>query len=404
MTTATEPPELPVASSNEPMSWEAVQLVARHAQHLQRGLETFSRHWLEAPQANAPPLVYSWVASRVHSQANINTPPPQLPVCVLALWNGWLEHDASRFESAQSLFQQAWATLQAESPDHWRYELADAALGLGRTHTRSGHWNTARAWLLCALAIARRVGDESLCVRGYGALGELLLRAGHNSAGFTCLNMAYHLLSAGSGQRARQLNYIGTALGRLHERLRAESVLMTSFSMAADQGDIASQLHALARLHFLALTSASSTELAVALPNLADASIDQAPAVARGYWCLARARARSQNGEAAQVSESALALLDQAMQDFQTANRPMEWCWAALWHQHFTGNAQPWHSARAAMTQQMSMPVVEAPQALGMLDHSFACLPIAQSNGFDRLLSLPDKLERLKALDQLFFV
>lgn len=399
---ATEPPVL--APSDEPISWEVVQLVARHAQHLQRGLETFSRDWLDAPQPYTQPLVYSWVASRVRVAANIKGPAPQLPVGALALWNAWLEHDASRFEPAQALFQQAWATLRTESPDPWRTELADAALGLGRTHTRSGHWHTARAWLLCALAIARRVGDESLCVKGYGALGELLLRAGHDSAGFTCLSIAYHLLPAGSGQRARQLNYIGTALCRLHERLRAESVLMTSFSMAADQGDIASKWHALARLHFLALTSAFSTDLAVALPGLAGDSIDQAPAVARGFWCLARARALLQGGQAASASEPALALLAQAMHDFETGRLPMERCWAALWYQHLTGNAEPWHVAREAMAQQMNMPAIAAPQALGVLDQSFACLPIHESNGFAGLLTLPNNLARLKALDHLFFV
>ena len=386
------------------MNWEVVQLLARHAQHLQRGLETFSRDWLDAPESHAQPLVRSWVASRVHAAANVKAPPPQLPAGALALWRGWLEHDASHFGPAQALFEQAWTTLRAEACDPWRTELADAALGLGRTHTRSGHWHSARAWLLCALAIARRVGDESLCFKGYGALGELLLRAGHPSAGFTCLSMAYHLLPAGSGQRARQLNYIGTALGRLQERLRAESVLMTSFSMAADQGDIASKWHALARLQFLALTSPSSTDLTVSLPGLADDSIVQAPAVARGFWRLARARALLQGGRTAHAREPALALLAQALQDFEAGRLPMERCWAALWHQHLTGDAALWRLAREAMTQQMNMPAIAAPEALGVLDQSFACLPILESNGFAGLLILADNPARLKALDHLFFV
>ena len=61
---------------DEAMNWEVVQLLARHAQHLQRGLETFSRDWLDAPESHAQPLVRSWVASRVHAAANVKAPPP----------------------------------------------------------------------------------------------------------------------------------------------------------------------------------------------------------------------------------------------------------------------------------------------------------------------------------------
>ncbi|WP_298236497.1 hypothetical protein [uncultured Azohydromonas sp.] len=391
------------SSIDELMVWDRLELQARHANRLQRGLESFSRDWLNSPAALEHPQLSCWIGLRLHAPVPAALDSAALPAGVKALWQGWLQYDAAEFPAAQSLFLQAWEAVAKPGETVWCTEAANAALGLGKTHTRSGHWSSARGWLLHAAAVARCIGDESLCFKAYGALGELLLRAGQASHGFSCLDMAYHLLPAGSGQRARQLNYMGSALRRLGEPLRAESALMMSFHMARDQGDVASQWHALARLQFVALDAQSPVDKTMRLQE--SLSLDQAaPAVARGFWQLGLARARFQmkpdGAELATVGEQ----LRDAMQIFANGCLPMEYCWAALWLHRVCGDAEPWLAAREAVLRLMRMPELPPPRCPGVLDETLATLPLATTNGFIELLSLPSDLEQLESLDSLFFI
>lgn len=400
-----------VPATTEALDWSALQQHARHVQDLQRGLDGACRQWLQTDAARAQPLLSRWVASRVHAPLEGGLGGEAagalagVPEATLQLWQGWLLHDAGQMAAAQPLFLQAWQALEAGTP-----EQAEAALGLGKTHTRSGHWAQARGWLLSALALARRTGDDALCCKAYGALGELLLRAGHAAAGFACLNTAYHLLPAGSGQRARQLNYLGSALRRLGEPLRAESVLMTSLQMARDLDDAASQWHALARLQFVALGLPVGTGMAASLQTYVPADATPAPAVARGFWRLGCGRAALRSGRG--LTES-LGLFEQAAQCFDADRLPMEHAWAARWCSHLSGDPAPWQRACQTAQALMQLPALPAPAADGVIDESFARLALPETNGFAALLAPLDGVdaegstrvgEHLRALDQLFFI
>lgn len=405
------------------LDWQLLDEIATHGQYLQRGLDKHSRAWLGSAQASQQPLLTSWVASQLHARGNLNdSATTQVPAPQLHHWKGWLCHDSGHFAQAHSHFIQAWTLLhnspgqtellnqhQPPSPapqttTHSRHSAIEAqiALGLGRTHLRTGYWNHARGWLLYGLAVARRTGDEATVFKSYGALGELFIRAAAHHQGFACLNLAYRLLPAGSGQRARQLNYLATALSRLHEPLRAQSVLMTSYHMSKDSGDAISQWHALARLQHLSLKCPPDIRPSPdSLDELAQA-IESAPPVARGYWRLAKARAALAAGQP--LTHSITTWLTDACADFQAANLPMEQAWAGLWMHHHTADPQAWQAALANVQALMSLAPADPPQPIGVLDHSFEQTPLPTHRAFQSLLQLPANSDSLERLDELFFL
>lgn len=391
--------------SNE-LDWGLIDEISRHGQNIQRGLNSHSLEWLSSPEASQQPLFMGWLSSQLHLKGNIDSCSDGVPPCELHIWKGWLSHHAGHFEQAHAHFSQAWALRQPAVDQEPLVQPvvvgkeALIALGLGRTHLRSGHWEHAKGWLLYGLSVARRAGDEATVFKSYGALGELFIRASAATEGFTSLNLAYRLLPAGSGQRARQLNYLGTALGRLHEHLRAQSVLMTSFYMSKDGGDAVSKWHALARLQHLNLQCPPGIRLSEEnLDELAQ-GIESAPPVARGYWRLAKARSIMAIDRA---SPQAAEWLKAAYDDFLTANAPMEQAWAGLWIHHHCADAQPWQATLASVQALMDLPAVEPPEPIGVLDRGFAQPQLARHRAFQALLQLPTHQNELDQMDQLFF-
>lgn len=405
---------------NNSFDWQLLDEIATHCQHLQRGLDKPSRRWLGSAQlASQQPLLASWVASQLHARGNLeDRATTQVPELQLHHWKGWLAHDSGQFALAHQHFLQAWAllvsspesphgrsrtsTLQASAHPSHQGVAAHISLGLGRTHLRSGHWHGARGWLLYGLSVARRTGDEATVFKSYGALGELFIRAAAPQEGFACLNLAYRLLAAGSGQRARQLNYLATALARLQEPVRAQSVLMTSYHMSKDSGDANSQWHALARLQHLSLKYPQGIRpLSGSLDELAG-GIESAPPVARGYWHLAKARAAMDAGQPA--ANGITAWLTAACADFRAAGLPMEEAWAGLWLHHHTGDLKPWQAAAPGAQALTSLVPAEPPPPIGVLDSTFAQTPLPARRAFQALVQLPASPAALESLDTLFFL
>ena len=385
------------------MDWKLIDDISRHATALGRGLESHGRDWLSSEQASEQPLLAAWVAHQLHVRGNIDQVLDQLPVAAQHNWLGWLSHDTGRFEQAHRHFSQAWAdrsSLVGSDPLAAMPYEAQIALGLGRTHLRSGHWDHARRWLLFGLSQARRCGDEATVYKSYGALGELFVRASAPIQGFACLNLAYRLLPAGSGQRARQLNYLGTALGRLQENLRAQSVLMTSYHMSKDSGDTVSKWHALARLQHLGLKCPPLMSLSdLNLEELADAP-ELAPPVARGYWALARARSMRDTPRESACTD----WFQMAWDDFGQANVPMERAWAGLWLHRHTGEPSAWTDAMSAVQALMALSPVEPPAPIGILDLTLEQPALPLANAFEALLHYPGTQAEWERLDALFFV
>lgn len=177
----------------------------------------------------------------------------QLPAPYADCWLAWLAYNQGELEKAISLFNNSFKALNR----HQDAGLAvDVSLGLGRLYTRAGYFDCARGWLLYAGDVARQHDRLYDTVRSFGALGDLLVRAGYPQQALFCLNTAQQLLPPGAGERSRQMNYLATVLMRLGEPTdwaTAEDLLMQSYYLAKDTQDVTSMLHSLARLQFLYL-------------------------------------------------------------------------------------------------------------------------------------------------------
>ena len=259
-------------------------------------------------------------ALRIWLKAALNKPGTQeeitaLPAPQAARWQGWLAYHQGDYHGAWQHFRQGWQQAQAGQERPAGALPVALALGLGKVYTRTGHWHTARNWLLHALALARR-GDRLFdCVRGYGALGELFLRAGHAQPALFCLGTAYHLHPPGASERSRQWNYLASALMRLgteRDQQAAQALLMSSFYLALDSHDPVSASHALARLQFRELDTRTLPRDIVhqlsaqqVLDALARAE-RPAAAVPQGFLAIGRAFAAWRRGDASGAQAHAM--------------------------------------------------------------------------------------------------
>jgi hypothetical protein len=217
-----------------------------------------------------------------------------------------------------------------------------------------------------------------------------------------CLSSAYNLLPAGSGQRPRQLNYLGTTLARLGEHLRAESVLMTALHMARDLDDKPSQWHAAARLCFLDNKS-NDVRLTRGLVAHPDDNAEYAPA-ALGYWCLGNARMLFGKTPANRSTREVVRWLDRADEAFSAAHLPFERCWSGQWRYRAARDTVAWAAAKESAIVHTRLPIIPPPAPWGVIDGNIAQLDLPPGNGFANMLTLAETDEALMRLDTLFFV
>lgn len=375
------------------------RLLNRHERHLQwlfQGHQSLSRQWLQQHGSDDPEFA-DWLSVRLRVPGAPER-MQQLPVAVRQQWQGWQDYYQGRYAEAAQAFWQAWAAVQPQ-PNELEPDLgaaADVALGLGKVYTRSGHWQAARAWLLYALGLARSEQRLFTTTEGYGALGELLLRAGHEQAAHHCMGTAYQLLPPGAGQQAKQLNYLASALMRCGELLRAESLLMTSLHMAIDQGDTDSVWHALARLQFLQLQQPDTATQRDIGQTLRAYQPAQRTPVACGFLAIGRALWLVQRGQRDQASTA----LEQARCDLGQ-HLPMERLWVQRLQCAIAGQAwQPDPTTQALL----QLPVHLPPPGHSVLDHTWGQLPLPPNNGFATLFEPDSTLAQQAQAWRVFFV
>lgn len=378
------------------------RLLNRHERHLQwlfQGHQSLSRQWLQQHGSDDPEFA-DWLSVRLRVPGSAER-MQQLPTAVRQQWQGWQHYYQGRYTAAAQQFWHAWEAVQPQpnTPEPEEPDLgaaADVALGLGKVYTRSGHWQAARAWLLHALNLARSEQRLFAVTEGYGALGELLLRAGCEQAAHHCMGTAYQLLPPGAGQQAKQLNYLASALIRCGELLRAESLLMTSLHMAIDQGDTDSVWHALARLQFLQLQQpAAATQHDIGQTLQAYQPAQRTP-VACGFLAIGRALWLVQRGRLDEANTA----LEQARCDLGQ-HLPMEQLWVQRLQCAITG--QTWQPD--PVTQELlQLPLHLPPSGPGVLDHTWAQLPLPQGNGFAILFEPQSTLEQQVQAWRVFFI
>lgn len=369
----------------------------------------FSRDWLVQHGHKLPDLAV-WLQFQIRqglpqfeSSGSVLARASQaLPSELQHALAAWASYYQGNYPEASRLFLLA---IDAHTQVCGTQSLADAALGMGKVYTRTGHWQAARDWLLHALYLHRQ--DERLfgLVQGYGALAELFLRAGQSQAAHACMSTAFHLLPAGSGQQARQLNYLASTLMRTGAWLRAESLLMTSLHMARDANDHDSVWHALARLQFLALDRAQENDLPDVLLAMQRVVPDQPTPVAQAFLHIGRSIRfwRCHDREAArQAACMALEALESP-----AATLPFERRWANCLlaaidaRAGIVGSVEP---VDPVLVASLALAPARAPAVSSVVDLTWAQLPLPGQNGFECLLEAPSSFEAVVSWRSRFFI
>ncbi|MDP4559159.1 hypothetical protein Q9247_15915 [Halomonas meridiana] len=349
--------------------WRLLALHDYHLQALVHGHDQEAMRWLN-DENDSPPALRDWLAW----QLQLPLSPETLPVAHGKTWLGWHNYYCGHFSTAADCLYDAFLSIDG-SPES-QHLLCTAALGLGKVYTRTGHWQAARAWLLLALSTARKADRPFDILRGYGALGELLLRAGHTKEAHACISASYHLLPPGKGQQAKQLNYLATALMRSKEYLRAESLLMSARFMARDSHDHASRLHALARLQFLRWDKQGADNGHI-LDELSEKLPTTPTPVAAGFIYLGQALRGWQTDVSS--SRSAVRCALQQASEYFGPTLPMESAWVSqLLHQLDDRPLAP----SAAVSLCLALMPYLPPESTIVLDRTWQQLPISDKNGF----------------------
>lgn len=350
----------------------------------------------QLPQHADTPL-YPWFRAMLTQKGSAHE-HTHLPAEHATCWQGWQAYYAGNYHQAWQHFLHGQQLLQQHSGSPWGLGTSlpvELALGLAKVYVRVGYWHTSRQWTLHALALARKADRLFDCVRCYGALGELLLRAGHPQQALFCLGTSHRLLPPGAGERSRQWNYLASALLRLGteaERQSAESLLMSSFYLSQDDGDANSTCHALARLQFLALDrnqnhDAVTTLRAEQLPEHAS------EAVPKGFLSMGRGLAAWRRADRKAAQQYAR----QASQHFQ--NNHGEYLWAASFCRLLNIPPSPCPASAPPITPD----ITPAPASLSPVDSLWQRIPL-QDTGPTVFAPPADTMARITEHRKVFFL
>lgn len=353
----------------------------KHQNLLAMGHLGYSKQWLNHQKDDNNSIINNWLAAKL----KYDWPTEQVaqwPTAMQQQWHGWRAYYSGQYLLAHQHFIQAWQNLDELNLG---FE-SSIALGLAKVYTRTGYWSHAKQWNLYFLKLAKKHNDLFDIAQGYGALGELFLRASLSQQAMACFNIAFHLLPSGSGQQSKQLNFLASALGRNREWLRAEALLKTSIQHAKDRLDNPQKLleesnsinHSLARLGFLQLARYQAEQHTIEDYVFKHSKLKETP-VAQGFLAMAHAF------KAILVShnqQQALIYVQQAQQHFK--HFPFEEAWATKLVCALTGSAWQANQLQALIT---NIEPMSAPSVAIVSDKIWDSTLIKNHNGFASLLN-----------------
>ncbi len=315
----------PVPSFDEESTFRRLLRFERELQGAQQGHFAFVRDAAEDPWSD-------WLQIAHGRPLTAPSPPPFLPAATTLNWLGWKAYHLGDGATAAAAFSEA--TRCADEP----VDRVLAAMGLAKIATRLGRWDTARCWTIEALGLARGADRLFDVVRGYGALGEIMLRGGHGALALVAFGAARRLMPAGGGDRPRQLIYLATPLSRSTDRRsrdEAETLLMVALRLAVDADDPIGSRHALARLQMLELRQGGNADVHRRfgrerdVPRRTEAMVGEAASsswrVAEGVLQLSRAFAAFRRDDRSLATDCAVAARQLFGPEFPTERR-----WAEL--------------------------------------------------------------------------
>lgn len=370
----------------------------KHQNQLMMGHLGYSKQWLDYQKNSNNIIINHWLAAKL----KYDWPTEQVtqwPTAMQQQWHGWRAYYSGQYLLAHQHFIQGWQSLDESNVGFEK----SIALGLAKVYTRTGYWYHAKQWNLYFLKLAKKHHDLFDISQGYGALGELFLRANFKQQAMSCFNIAFHLLPSGSGQQSKQLNFLASALGRNHEWLRAEALLKTSLQHAKDRLDNPKSQkeesdsinHSLSRLAFLHLARFQSEQHTIEDYSFKGPKLMSTP-VAQGFLAMAnafKAMFVSNNHQAALINAQ------QAQQHFK--HLLFEEAWATKLVCALTGRA--WQSDHL---QQLILNIIpiQPPSFEIVSDKIWGDTHINDNNGFASLLNKQVDIDAVYDCWTLFFI
>ena len=328
----------------------------------------------------------------------------KLPECVYQRSEGWRDYFQGRYSDAHGRFQ---ASIES---NEWHQYAYDAALGMAKVYTRSGHWRSAQQWTLYYLSLARAQRDDFGLTKGYGALAEIYLRANQPQAALACFQIANQLMPLGQGQLDKQYNFIASALMRNGEWLRAETLLRNSIKMSSDKLNInpddlsakISYLHSFSRLSYLNLARMQPLQLPTDIEalsnNLADNSLASALYVPFGFILVARAIESLRNHQADDAQSDLLSALS-AFKDIA----PMEYQWVSRLQDALVGKLESNFNIDAQCHELLSIQSLKAPMINVVVDKTWSEIAL-NDVGYETLIADQNSIEHIIEIWRLFFI
>lgn len=319
-----------------------------------------------------------------------------------------------KIKAWQAFYQQEYTEahrlfgLSVQEPD-WQKNALHSSLGLAKVYTRTGHWQLAKQWCLYYLTLARRAFNHFDIAKGYGALAEIFLRAGHAKEALSCFQIAYHLMPLQSGQKARQYNYMASALLRHKEFLSAEALLYSSYQEASrfleldPNNNQVSILHSQMRIEFLTLLSGKNDlRIEFDLSKMTESPAIKELCIPQAMICIARGIKTMQQQDFANASiyfQKAMAILGtQFLLECLWANRLYQYC-----QQKCNIDYQIDPILLEQAKQLLSIQTFNPPEYIAVVDQTWQAVDL-HNQGFAQLFHANLNQDELIDLWQRFFI
>lgn len=384
------------------MTYQALDAIAYASRLHQAGLDHELQSYISQLSGEGIDEIKPWLGqlSLRASEYSLN----DLPDSVYQRCEGWRNYFLGRYIDAYVRFQ---ASI---SHQDWQAHAYDAALGMAKIYTRSGHWQLAQEWALYYLSVARTMRDDFGLTKGYGALAEIYLRGNQPQAALACFQIANQVMPLGQGQLDKQYNFIASALIRNDEWLRAETLLRNSIKMSSDKLNInpddlsakISYLHSFSRLSYLNLARKQPLQLPKEIEGftskLINNSLPSALCVPLGFILSARA-IESIHKDQTKSAQSDLAL---ALSAFEPV-APMESQWVLRLCKGLSGKLESGFTTHLPYQQLIDIQPIAAPIIDVVVDKTWAEIRL-NNDGYQPLIASQDSITALTQMWRLFFV
>lgn len=380
------------------MTYQALDAIAHASRLHQAGLDDELQRYSRQLAGEGIDEIRPWLNQLLLRSEQYDA--DSLPDSVYQRCEGWRAYFQGRYIEAYAYFQNSMTDTD------WQQYAYDAALGIAKIYTRSGHWQSAQEWALYYLSLARSLRDDFGLTKGYGALAEIYLRGNQPRAALACFQIANQLMPLGQGQLDKQYNFLASALMRNQEWLRAETLLRNSIKMSMDKLGInpddmsakISYLHSWSRLSYLYLERKQDICLPDSIKALLSELTHPALYVPAGFVLSALAIQAIRNEQyhaAAEYLESSLSAFGESA--------AMEHQWVLRLQQALSADTKSEFVSYPRCQQLLDISPIATPDINIVVDQTWADIALDNA-AYQPLIAEQESIETLTEMWRLFFI